>query len=181
MQNESYSAQNNRQQTKRNPPFQIWNTDDQHNTKNYPNNTEENTPDTAKDTLLLNLSKKLDLLIVKVEYLTTEQSKITIKLNSTNKYIDVCQQEIDSTKKFLTNKTCQFICKLSEAFVGKNKQNEQDRLRPFLFQFKKDLEEEINMQSASDRSQEIRPLSKSSSNESLDSAFKYNIKKIISI
>jgi hypothetical protein len=68
-------------------------------------------------------------------------------------------------KVFIYKKICPLVCELGKAFLGKSKQEEKEKFRPFLNKFKLDIEETINL---TGDAQCIRAtLPHSSSNESI--------------
>ena len=92
-----------------------------------------------------------------MENLAAEQAKITASVNNTNQLVSTLQKEIDGMKEFIINKVGRFVCKLGDAFVGKHKQSEQDRLRPLLFQFRRDMDGQPNKPAISASPQATKP------------------------
>ena len=120
---------------------------------------------------LQDLAVKLDRLTDIVEKLAAEQSKITTMINSTNQLVDAMRKETDAMKEFIANKVCRFVCNLADAFLGNQKKTEQDRLRPLLFQFKRDVDSQLsktancdNQQATSSRQTASSPNESSSAN-----------------
>jgi hypothetical protein len=68
-------------------------------------------------------------------------------------------------KEFILNKFCPYVYQLSEAFLGKNKQVEKDKLRTLFIQFKHDSKEAAKSTDYDQRSNVSLP--NSSSNESI--------------
>ena len=118
--------------------------------------------------MMLSISKKLDLLMIKIENLTSEQAKINLNMNNANLLINSCHKEINLMKEFIMHKVCPFVCELSDSFLGKNKQAEKDRLRPLLIQLKQDIDETNKSNVTNPRA--TATLSNSSSNESLSNS-----------
>jgi hypothetical protein len=115
--------------------------------------------------VFLDISKKLDLMMIKMEHLSAEQSKINLSINNSNQLINQCHKEINSMKEFIMNKFCPYVYQLSEAFLGKNKQVEKDKLRSLFIQFKLDSKEAAKSTDYDQRSNVSLP--NSSSNESI--------------
>jgi hypothetical protein len=88
------------------------------------------------------ISKKLDLVLTKIEELSLEQSKIIISVNKLNQNYHICRNEIDLIKKFIQNTISPYLCQLSEAFMGKSKQIEKT-LRPLYLKFKDNIQEQL--------------------------------------
>lgn len=114
---------------------------------------------------LSDISKKLDMLMVKMELISAEQTKFNSSINNTNHLITQCNKEIDAMKEFIYNQICPFVCQLGEVFLCKSKQVGKERLRPLLVQFKKVVEETIK--STGDDQRAAATLPNSSSDESL--------------
>jgi hypothetical protein len=56
-------------------------------------------------------------------------------LNSINHHINQCNKEINTIKEFTFNQICLVVAQLGEAFLGKNKYAEKDKLRPVFDHF----------------------------------------------
>ncbi|CAF3374466.1 unnamed protein product [Rotaria sp. Silwood2] len=129
----------------------------------------ENVQETFDKSVILDISKKLDLLMTKIELFSTEQVKINSSLNNMNQLINSCYKEVNLMKEFPMNSVCPFVCELSDAFLGKSKQVEKDRLRPLLVKFKQDFKEATKSTVLDTRSNAILP--NSSPNESISEDF----------
>ncbi|CAF4991344.1 unnamed protein product, partial [Rotaria magnacalcarata] len=120
----------------------VWATNEhQRNLTGLTSNSIETVQARVDTSAFLDISMKLDLLMIKIEHLTSEQAKMNSSINHANQLINSCNKQINETKEFLMNRLCPFVCELSDAFLGKNKQVEKDRLRPLFLQFKHDLNE----------------------------------------
>jgi hypothetical protein len=120
-------------------------------------NVEQNT--------MSDISKKLDLIMIKIEHLSIEQATTNSSITNAYQLINSCQKDINFIKEFIMNSVCPFVCDLSNAFLGKSKQAEQDRLRPLFAQFKHQFEEATKVLVANPNEKSM--LSRSSSNESI--------------
>jgi hypothetical protein len=163
--NISSSAINNKSRQE-NPSASVWTTNQ--STRNIPirlSTAIETVQENTDPSTIFDISKKLDLIMNKIELMSTEQAKIHSSIYDTNQFVNSCYKKIDLMKEFIMNKLCPFVCELSDAFLGKNKQVEKDRLRPLLVQFKHDSKE-VNKSTVFDsRAHVILP--NSSSNESI--------------
>ncbi|CAF3798525.1 unnamed protein product [Rotaria sp. Silwood1] len=166
----SISTTTNNKSKQENLSSSVWTTNQPKcNTPIYPSSTINNVQKITDASAILDLSKKIDLLTIKIEHFSTEQVKINSSLNNMYQHINSCQKEIYSMKEFIMNKFYPFVCELSNVFLGKSKQAEKDRLRPLFIQFKQDFKEVTKSIAFVTRSNAISP--NSSSNESISNDF----------
>ncbi|UJR19423.1 hypothetical protein I4U23_022553 [Adineta vaga] len=90
--------------------------------------------------ILTDIGEKLDQIMKRIEQLTNEQVKMNEKITNAFQQIEACQKNVDALKEFIMDRVCPFICNLGYAFLGKNKQNEQDKIFPILVNFKQQCE-----------------------------------------
>ena len=88
--------------------------------------------------MVLDLSKKIDLLMIKVENLTTEQAKLNYSTDNAIHLINECNKQITVIQEFAMNKFCPFVFELCEAFIGNNKKVKTNEPKSSLPQLKKD-------------------------------------------
>lgn len=117
----------------------------------------------------LDISNKLDLLMLKVEHLSMEQTKINSSINNVNQLINQCHLENKLMKEFILNKLCPYVCQLSETFLGKCKPADKDKLRPLFIQFNQGVKELAKLTKHDQPSHVTLP--NSSSNESISDQF----------
>ena len=108
----------------------VWtDTGSKRNTYIRPPNPLQNAQGNVDQGALLDISMKLDLMMIKIELLSEEQSKINTSIINSNQVINQCHKEINVMKEFIVNKFCPYVCQLSEVVLGKNKQGDKDKLR----------------------------------------------------
>ncbi|CAF4389064.1 unnamed protein product [Rotaria socialis] len=83
----------------------------------HPRNSFENGHENIDSNVMCNISKKLDLLMVKIKYLSIEQTKMNSTIHNANELINACHREINLMKEFILNKICPFVCELSDALL----------------------------------------------------------------
>ena len=81
--------------------------------------------------------------------------------------INSWQKDLATLKEFIFEKVCPYIFNLSDAFLGKTKSTEQDKLRPLFMNFKQQYEEVVKSHVI--KQNEKSTLSRSSSDESISS------------
>ncbi|CAF3948669.1 unnamed protein product [Rotaria sp. Silwood1] len=166
----SISSTTNNKSNEENLPSFVWTTNQpKRNTPIHPSSASENIQENTNANAILDISKKLDLLMIKIEHLSTEQAKINSSTHNSIQLLTSCHKEINLLKEFILNKFCPFVCEMSDAFLGKSKQVEKDRLRPLLIQFKQDFKEATKSTAFDTRTNAILP--NSSSNESISDDF----------
>jgi hypothetical protein len=75
------------------------------------------------------LSKKIDLLLSKVDELATEQSRSTNNMEILLQNYNSCRDELNTIKCFLRETISPYLCELSETVLGKSKPTEKIKLR----------------------------------------------------
>ena len=147
--------------------YPVWTTNETvPNTILHPSSPVEVSHGNSDPMVFLDISKKLDLIMTKIENFSIEQEKIKSSIVNFNKQLVVCHEEINTMKEFIFDKLCTFIGEISETISGKCKLVEKDKLRVLSSKFKEDFKNISKARAADSRS--TISLTKSSSNESID-------------
>jgi hypothetical protein len=75
------------------------------------------------------LAKKIDLLLAKVDVLATEQARSTNNMDILLQNYNACRYELNTIKSFLRETISPYLCELSETVLGKSKPTEKVKLR----------------------------------------------------
>ena len=126
----------------------------------------ETTRQETVPSFIVDISKKLDLIMNKIENISAEQEKIKSNFNNLNQQIVVCHDEINSVKDFIFNKIGNFISTIGDTISGKFNQVEKNKLRVLTLQFNEDLK--VKSKVTKSNSQSNKSHTNCSFNESID-------------
>jgi hypothetical protein len=93
-------------------------------------------------TSMIEISKKLDALMLKIDDISAEQSIASKKFEKLNQNVYSCRKELDSIKDLVLNTISPYLFELGETILGKNKQVDKEKLRLLHAKFKASLEEQ---------------------------------------
>ena len=121
---------------------------------------------------LLEISKKMDLILNKIDYLTGEHDNLKTNFINVNQHLKSCQETINLLKIFITDQICPLIVEVGGEIMGKKTDtNKYKKLRPLIHNFNKGLES-LTKSFESNRNQPSSSvLKKSSSYESIGEEF----------
>lgn len=113
----------------------------------------------------LDISKKLDLILFKIDNIQVEYDNLKTNLFNLNQQFTSCQETIGLLKEFITDKMCPLILEVGEGITGKKQDINKKKLRPLITSFNQGL---ISLSKSIDiNSSQLSTLKKSSSYESI--------------
>ncbi|CAF2929482.1 unnamed protein product [Rotaria sp. Silwood2] len=88
----------------------------------------------------IEISKKLDLILNKIDYLTGEHDNLKTNFINVNQQLRSCQETINLLKIFLSEQICPLIVEVGEGIMGKKQDINKKKLRPLISNFNQGLE-----------------------------------------
>ena len=162
----SISSSINKTTKLQNASSSVWSTNEHQRIAPVLKSSSSDTVQASGNTsMVLDLSKKIDLLMIKIENLATEQAKLNYSTNNAIHLINECNKQINIIQEFVMNKFCPFVFEICEAFIGHNKKVKTNELKSSLPQLKKDWK--IATKSIVSSSRSNVSLTNSSPNESI--------------
>ena len=117
------------------------------------------------------ISKKLDLILFKIDNLNVEHDDLKTNFNNVSHQLKSCQETINSIKTFLAEQICPLIVEVGEGMVGKKTEVFKKKLRPLISNFNKGLESLSKSIERNSNQLSSSMLRKSSSHESISEDF----------
>lgn len=118
----------------------------------------------------LEISKKLDLILSKIDNLAVEHNILKTNLNNVNHQLLSCQETISSLKIFISEQICPLLLEVGEGVMGKKGETTK-KLRPLIANFSKCLDALTKSIGSNANQLPSSTLSKSSSHESISEDF----------
>lgn len=131
------------QQQQQNPLPSVWNAKsyDHLTSINAPSRTMINASESANMLTINDISKKLDVLMTKVDEISNQQLKTNKSVEKLHCTIYSCRKEIDQIRDFVFDTISPYLCELGDSLLNSCKTSDKDRLRAIHTNFKEKLKD----------------------------------------
>jgi hypothetical protein len=119
----------------------------------------------------LDISKKLDLILIKIDSLTGEYDNLKTNFINVNQQLKSCQENINLLKIFISEQICPLILEVGEGVMSKKKDVNKKKLGPLISNFNKGLESMTKSTESNSIQLSSSVLKKSSSYDSISEEF----------